>query len=371
MQARPAILDPADRSRALPTISDVARRAGVSTVTVSRVINAAPNVNPATREKVEQAIQELGYLPNVVARSLRSKRTHSLALLVPDITNVFWTTVARGVEDAAIARGYSVLLCNTDEDPDKQARYLTVVASQRVDGLIIAPYDADAANLSEVRGRRIPTVIVDRRVEGWDTDSVTCDSVAGARALVRYLLAQGHRRIAVISGPAGTSTADDRVAGYCLGLQEAGLEVDPCLIRRGEFRAAAGERLVSELFAEAVQPTAVFAANNAIALGVIEALSGLGLAVPDDVALVCMDDLPLAERCFPFLTVAVQPAYEMGGRAAELLLDRLANAGEFSPRHLVLPMQLIVRGAERQTSIVEPLSPEEIQRLAAGDRPKP
>jgi LacI family transcriptional regulator len=329
----------------LPTISDVARQAGVSTVTVSRVINGEPNVNAATRAKVQAAVADLGYLPNVAARSLRSKRTHTLALLVPDITNVFWTTVARGVEDAAQALGYSVLLCNTDENPDKQARYLQVVASQRVDGVIIAPYNADAANLHQLAGRAIPTVIVDRRVEGWDVDSVCGDSVSGAAALVRHLIGVGHRRIAVISGPRGASTADDRVAGYCRALADAGLPLDPALIKRGEFRAASGETLAGELLdaAEGAAPTAVFAANNAIALGVARALAKRNRRVPQDVALVCFDDLPETALLFPFLTVVVQPAYEMGVHAAQLLLDRLKSAEPLSPRHIVLPARLIIR----------------------------
>ena len=149
------------------------------------VLNSASNVTPGTRERVEQAIQELGYLPNVAARSLRSKRTHTLALLVPDITNVFWTTVARGVEDAAQSSGYSVFLCNTDENPIKQTRYLQAVASQQVDGVIIAPYASDASSLTELRERGVTTVLIDRRVNGWDVDTVAGDSVAGGRALVR------------------------------------------------------------------------------------------------------------------------------------------------------------------------------------------
>ncbi len=356
----------------MATINDVARRAGVSTVTVSRVLNDAPNVNAATRARVEQAIADLGYVPNIAARSLRSKRTRSLALLVPDITNSFWTTAARGVEDAAQRRGYSVLLCNTDEDPAKQARYLQVVASQRVDGAIVAPYDADARNLAELRLRNVPTVVIDRRVTGWDVDSVLSDSLASARALVRYLIAQGHRRIAAISGPPGTSTADDRLAGYALALREAGLAVEPALVRRGEFRTTAGERLAGELLDGDPAPSAIFAANNAMALGVIQGLEKRGVTVPRDMVVVCIDDLPNADRCFPYLTVVVQPAYEMGAQAAELLVSRLEAQAPLAPRHVVLPTHMILRGSpapagsgdagtpdEKQTVLVPPLTPDE------------
>jgi LacI family transcriptional regulator len=327
----------------LPTINDVARQAGVSTVTVSRVLNNAPNVNAATRQRIEEAIQELGYVPNVAARSLRSKRTRSLALILPDITNSFWTTVARGVEDAAQSSGYSVLLCNTDESSAKQLRYLELVASRRVDGVIIAPFDSDVQNIRTLRDREIATVLIDRRIDGWETDSVLGDSVGGARALVRHLIGLGHARIAMISGPLITSTAQDRVDGYCAALMEAGIDPDPALIRRGEFRASSGEQLMGQLLDEGLHPTAVFAANNAIAMGVIDAAVRRGLRIPRDLALVCFDDFDAASHLFPFLTVAVQPAYEMGVRAAELLLHRVEAGAALAPRHLLLPTRLVIR----------------------------
>lgn len=327
----------------MPTISDVARRAGVSPATVSRVLQGAANVHPDTRERVEQAIAELGYVPSAVARGLRSKRTRSLALVVPDITNPFWTTVVRGVEDIAHEQDYSVLLGNTDENPVKQQRYLDFLIGQQVDGVIIAPYDSDAGKLDTLRRRNIPTVIVDRRIEGWDVDSVLGDSLAGARALVRHLIELGHRRIALISGPALTSTAEDRVAGYCLALAEAGIPVDPALIRRGEYRAASGAELTHRLLDEGLKPTAIFAGNNAIALGVIEALVKRGVRIPQDMALVSFDDLPNTSHLFPFLTVMAQPAYDLGVNAAQLLLSRLDSDGSLRPRHVVLPPRLIIR----------------------------
>ncbi len=327
----------------MPTINDVARRAGVSPVTVSRVINNVSNVNPATRVKVERAIQDLGYVPSVAARSLRSKRTSTLALVLPDITNAFWTTVARGVEDAAQSCGYSVFLYNSDETPSKQLRYLDVIASQRVDGVIIAPYDSDARNLAGLRARNIPTVVIDRRIKGWDVDTVYGDSVSGAYALIQHLIGLGHQRIAMVSGPPNTSTAEDRVTGYYLALIEAGIPVSPSLVKHGEFQAVSGERLTYQLLDEGLNPTAIFAANNAIAIGVIDALEKRGLHIPQDIAVVCFDDLPNASRFFPFLTVAVQPAYDMGVNAAQLLLSRLEAEGGLQPRQVVLPARLLIR----------------------------
>jgi LacI family transcriptional regulator len=325
------------------TINDVAKRAGVAPVTVSRVINGAPNVNLSTRARVERAIAELGYVPNIAARSLRSRRTRSLALVLPDITNTFWTTVARGIEDAAQDRGYTVLLCNTDENAAKQASYLELAASQRADGVIIAPCDADPDRLQILRDRDIPTVIIDRRVAGWEVDSVLGDSMSGAHALTSHLIGLGHRRIAIISGPRGASTAEDRVAGYSRALAEAGIAAAPELIRYGEYRSASGERLAAELLHLPVRPTAVFAANNAIAMGVIDAVGRRGLRIPHDVALVCFDDLANASHIFPFLTVAVQPAYDMGLHAAQLLLSRLDATVTLKPRRVVLPCRLIIR----------------------------
>jgi len=369
----------------VPTISDVAKRAGVSPATVSRVLQGAKNVRPDTRAKVERTIKELGYVPSAVAQSLRSKRTRSIALVVSDITNTFWTTVARGVEDVAQSHRYSVLLCNTDENLAKQRQYLDFLIRQQVDGVIIAPYDSDAQHLDQLRKRNIPTVIVDRRIEGWDVDSVLSDSIAGSRALVQHLVSLGHKRIAVLSGPSITSTAEDRIAGYCMALDEAGIPIDPDLIRRGEFRTASGENLTHRLLDEEPTTTAIFAANNAIALGVIDAIAKRGLRIPQDVALVCFDDLPNASHLFPFLTVVAQPVYDLGVNAAQLLLSRLDSEASLRPRHVVLPSRLIVRhscgskltdnghcplslpipgNSSGQSTMVKPLGPEERRNLS-------
>lgn len=330
----------------MPSINDVAKHAGVSPMTVSRVVNGAGHVSPDTRARVEQAIEELGYLPNVVARSLRSKRTGTIALIVPDITNAFWTTLVRGVEDAAQSRGLLVLLCNTDENLSKQSKYLDVVGRQRVDGVIIAPCDSDPAHLAKLRHLQSPIVVVDRRLKGWDVDTVTGDSVSGARALVQHLLRLGNRRVAMISGPRSTWTAEDRFAGYLIALAEEGIPVDPALVKYGDSRAIVGEgvhRLTYELFDSAMPPTAIFATNNAIAFAVIAALQERGLRVPHDVGLACFDDLPGPSSLIPFLTVVVQPAYHMGVNAAELLLSRLDSPIELKTRHIVLPTRLIIR----------------------------
>lgn len=329
----------------MATIGDVARRAGVSTVTVSRVLNGATNVTAQTRERVETAISDLHFLPNLAARSLRSRQTQTIALVVPDITNIFWTTVARGVEDQAQKKGYSVLLGNTDENPEKQRSYLRAVTQQRVDGLIIAPYNRDGELMRPLRDQKIPTVVIDRRLDGWEIDSVRGDSAGGACALVDHLISLGCRRIAMISGPRGASTAEDRVAGYCLALRKAGIPLDKRMLRWGEFKAAWGEKAVSELFSEDLRPEAIFAANNQIALGVWEYLLKHGMRVPQDVALVCFDEMADASRLFQFFTVAAQPAYEIGTAAAGLLFERILGDKEKPVQELGLPGRLILRSS--------------------------
>ena len=370
----------------MPTISDVAKRAGVSQVTVSRVINNAGNVKKETRIRVAQAIEELGYVPSGVAKSLRLKRTKTLALIVPDIQNAFWTTVARGVEDAAQSRGYSIFLCNTDENAGKQRHYLEVVVSQRVDGVIIAPCDNNPENLSLLRRRQVPTVVMDRYVNDWDVDTVMGDSISASRALVKHLISLGHERIAMISGPLTTSTSTDRILGYRLALAESGLPYDPELIRTGEYRSISGERLTHQLLASDKRPTAIFAANNVIALGVIDALEAHRIRVPEDMALVCFDDLPNTSRLFPFLTVAVQPAYDLGANAAQLMLSRLESEHPLPSRGVVLPSRLVIRhscgstlaspdlptlslpsrnSAYERIELVKPLTPDERDLLSS------
>ena len=327
----------------MTTIRDVAKYAGVSPITVSRVVNDADNVNAHTKTRVEKAIAELGYIPNLAARSLRSKQSYTIALILPDITSAFWTTVARGVEDAAQGGGYSVFLCNTDENPEKFTKYINTVIRQRVDGVLIAPYSMDGRQLSQLSEMNIPTVVIDRRVNNWEGDSVYCDSVAGSHALVQHLLSLGHKRIAILSGPSATSTAEDRVSGYCLALRKAGILIDNRLILRGEYRESSGVMLTRELLESHVEPTAIIAANNAIAAGVLEQLKIQGLSVPGDIAVVCFDEMPEMERRFPFLTNVTQPAYDMGVNATQLLLSRISANGNLRPREVILPTRLILR----------------------------
>jgi LacI family transcriptional regulator, galactose operon repressor len=330
-------------------ISEVADRAGVSAMTVSRVLNSSGYVSAATRERVERAIAELGYVPNALARQLRSKRTKMLALVVSDISNPFFTTIARGVEDAASARGFAVMFCNTDESEQEEARYLRLLIERQVDGVLLVPASGPGASVRLLRQHKMPLVVLDRRVTARRVDNVRCDSEAGAHALARHLIALGHRRIAVLTGRRAISTSADRVAGVRRALEEAGLGLDEALVKWGGFNfgnlnLADGYRMTEEVLASTEDPpTALFAANNFIAFGAIRALRELGIRVPEDMSVVAFDDLPSEWVSEPFLTVAAQPAYEIGRRAAEMMIDGLGGHRASTGESVVLPFELIIR----------------------------
>ncbi|HEX7949972.1 MAG TPA: LacI family DNA-binding transcriptional regulator [Candidatus Limnocylindrales bacterium] len=360
----------------MSTIRDVARLAGVSTMTVSRVVNNSGYTSLATRLRVERAVQELGYVPNAVARHLRSKQTKAIALVVTDITNPFFTTIARGVEDIAGERGFAVMFCNTDESDDEEARYLRLLIERQVDGVLLVPAGSPRASIRLLRSHKVPLVVLDRRVPGQRVDNVRCDSEAGAYALARHLIELGHRRIGVLTGRRAISTSADRVAGVRRALEDAGLSLDEALVRWGRFNFGDGNLSDGHQMAESVltatddPPTALFAANNFIAFGTFRALREMGLRVPDDISVVAFDDLPTEWVSDPFLTVAAQPAYEIGRRAAEIMIDSLVGEGAKTGQSVVLPFELIIRrstGAPRSTtpSILRRGGPTPIQTAAA------
>ena len=332
----------------MATIRDVAKQAGVAPITVSRVVNNSGYVSEKTRARVEAAIADLGYVPNVLARSLRSRRTDTLGLVLTDISNPFWTTVARGVEDAASDAGFNVILCNTDESEVEQDKYLRVLLQKQVDGVLLVPARSALEPIQFVQSQDTPVVVLDRLIPDAQADTVRCDSEGGAYQLTRLLLSLGHRRIAVLSGPQGVSTAEDRVAGYRRALTEASLDVDPALVYYGQFSLESGYAMTQQVLAVTPRPSGLFAGNNFIAIGALRALRDAGLQVPEDLAMVGFDDLPADLVVDPFLTVAAQPAYEMGRQATELLLARLSGEAPEAYQEIVLPTEIIVRQSSGQ-----------------------
>ncbi len=325
----------------MSNLQDVARRAGVSPMTVSRVVNGSAGVSPELRARVEEALAETGYLPNTLARSLRARRSDTIALVLPDITNPFFTTLAHGVETAAREAGITMILANSDERDDEEQRLVQALLQRQVDGLLVATAGSGAGTIRACRERGVPLVLVDRRPAGGDADIVRADSEGGARDLGRLLVGLGHRDMAVLSGPPTVLTAVDRVAGFRGALvDEAGLP-EP-LVLHGAFSIESGRQMTLAAMERSPRPTALFAANNFIAIGVLHALDELGLRVPDDIAVVGFDDLPEAMVTFPFLTVAAQPAFEVGRQGVAMLVDRLADPGRPS-REVVLPAELVIR----------------------------
>jgi LacI family transcriptional regulator len=288
-------------------------------------------------------MQDLGYEPNAVARSLKTKRSNTLGLVISDIGNPFFTAVVRGVEDVAQERGYTLILCNSDEDPAKEAAYLQILAARRVDGLILAPAGVRHDYLVRLAQAHFPLVLLDREVPELPLTSVMLENEIAARDGVRHLIRLGHRRIAMVAGrPLITSTID-RVAGYRHALEEAGIPLDDRLIVSGGSRTEPA-RLASDAVLDLdPRPTAFFVANNLMTIGAVAAIVGRGLAIPRDIALVGFDDFSWADVFRPRLTTVAQPTYELGRTAAELLVARIAGDPESPPERVVLPSRLVIR----------------------------
>jgi LacI family transcriptional regulator, galactose operon repressor len=323
------------------TLRDVARHADVSPMTVSRVVNGSGRVSPDLRARVEQALAETGYLPNTVARNLRTRRTDTIALVMPDMTNPFFTALAHGVEMSAREVGVSLLVANSDEREDEEQRLVQVLLQRQVDGILLIPAGAGGVAIGRCRAHDVPVVIVDRRPGTPGVDVVRADAEAGAFQLGRLMAGLGHRRMAVLTGPASVPTAVDRAVGFSRALADDSALATPSVVY-GAFTIESGHAMTLSVMGQAPRPTALFAANNFIAIGVLHALQELGLLVPDDVAVVGFDDLPQAMVTFPFLTVAAQPAFELGRRSVAVLLDRLADPRR-PAQEVVLPTEIVLR----------------------------
>src|SRR5262245_16931072 len=337
------VLIPAMRPAAV-TIRDVAHRAGVSTMTVSRVINANGAVSPETRRRVDEAIAALGYVPSRLARGLSARRSGTLAVIVPDLANPFFTLIVRGAEDVARRAGLRVILGDTRGDLTTEAELIEEALAHRVDGILVAPVgDGSRARLRRIASFGVPFVLVDRTVTGVDADAVLGDSTGGARQLVEHLIALGHRRIGMIVESDDVSTAPERLRGYEDALAGAGLDADPALVVRADVDTGGGGEGMRRLLRPDPRPTAVFTVNNLVALGAIEAVREAGLEVPGDVALVCFDDIEYASRLYPFLTVMEQPAETFGVLGTQLLLERIEGRGPERRHVVVLPAEFVVR----------------------------
>ena len=334
----------------MATIKEVAKQAGVSVATVSRVLNDNPTVGAELRAKVLEAVETLHYQRDRVARSLRVRTTQILGLIISDIQNPFFTSVVRGVEDIAHQNAYALLLCNSDEDPVKEQLYIETMLAERVAGVIIAPVRETDNYSRTLLCAGVPVVSMDRRMCDLAVDTVVVDNVQGVCQAIHHLLGLGHRRIGLITGPEHTTTGRERLEGYKKALVEHGTEWQENLIKIGDFKLRSGYRLACELLEMDHPPTAIFTGNNLTTLGALNAIRDMKLKVPQDVSIIGFDDMPSAPCLDPPLSVVAQPTYQLGTTAAKLLLQRLAGEREEIEEVTLQPF-LIIRGSSQYSRV--------------------
>lgn len=328
----------------MATVADVARKAGVSVSTAARVLSRNGYAAEATRQVVLEAAKELGYVPNQVARSLRTRRTRMIGLLIGDVENSFYSSIARHVESVAKDAGYHVVLCNGDDDPDDEREYLGLLASMRVDGLIVTPTSKNRRQLTRLM-ESVVIVQMDRRVPGLAADAIVVDNEAGAASAVTHLVEAGHTRIGILTGELDVATASGRLAGYERAMREHGLPAPETLVKSGSFHREHAIEDALELIRRRPAPTAIFAANNILAEATLIALDQSGLRVPRDMSVVAFDDEPWMSMIEPPLTTVRQPIADMARGAAELVLRRLREGREERPSTVVFGTELVVRGS--------------------------
>jgi LacI family transcriptional regulator len=329
------------------TMRDVARLAGVSVATVSAVINSSATVSEVRTKRVREAMEALDYYPDQVARSLKVGRTNVIGMVVPDITNIFFPQLIRGVEDAARQNGYSVILCDSNEDPEEERRHLDTLFSRRVDGVLIACSDP-TAGYEHLMRRRFPIVFVDRIPRGIIRAGVSTDNVEAGFRATNHLIELGHERIAFITGQLGLSPHYGRLEGFRKAMQAKGLPILDEFLREGDLEVETGRRLGIELLSLNPRPTAIITSNNRMLLGLTGAYTELGIPCPAEVSVVGFDDSAWTEHFTPGLTVMAQPAFDIGQAALAMLLSRMQPAeGEESddPGLRLFPAELRLRAS--------------------------
>ena len=335
---------PSPDRRGSTTIKEVAVEAGVSTATVSRVLAGLNGVTDRVRDRVNQVVAKLNYHPNRLARGLRLGRRKVVGLIIPDLQNPFFTGVVHGVEGVLYTNGYTLLLGHSDGLAEREQVQLDVLRSEGVAGLVFIAGNHPRANYEAIRTWEIPVVAVDRSPGGLDVDLVCSNNRDGMRQAVDHLLALGYKDIALLNGPDGISVTQERQGGYQDALRSAGITVRESAIIHSDFQQQGGYAAMSRFLDQAKPPRAVVVANNLMTLGALQVIHERGVRIPEDLALVCFDDMPWAISLRPPLTAVAQSADELGRTAAELLLERFKNPGRIA-RQVVLPTRLVVRAS--------------------------
>ncbi|WP_157245280.1 LacI family DNA-binding transcriptional regulator [Nonomuraea typhae] len=330
-----------------PTLRDIAQAVGVHTTTVSRALNPRTQgqVGAETVRRVQKAAKELGYQPNPIALSLRTSRSRTVGLVIPDITNPLFPPIVRGIESALEAEGYSGWIVNTDNDPQRERKLIDSLRSRQVEGLIVATARMDHPLLAELHASGVQLVLINRRVEGVDLPCVTADDSSGVSAAVAHLAGLGHTRIAHLAGPQGTSTGVARARAFRHAVRDRGLPDDPGLVVEcARWSEEAGARATRTLLGAQSGVTAIVAGNDLIALGCYDVFGERGLSCPEDVSVVGFNDMPFLDKLRPPLTTVRVPHHDIGVEAARMLLDGIENPGR-PARSLLMPVSLVVRGS--------------------------
>jgi len=322
-------------------IKDVADAAGVSTATVSRVLANKPHVRQEVKARVMKVVKKLNYRPNRVARSLRSQKSTIIGLIVSDIENPFFQQVGRAVEDAAHEQGYSVMLCNNDEDPDKEQRYLHLIRDENLAGIILSPTRQTADNFSTTSELNMPMVVIDRRVSNVEVDNIIIDNVQATQTITTHLIEHGYRRIGAIFG-IGSTTGRERREGFVQALKAHDLQPSTDLVKYANPREEDGFNTTIKLLQLSEPPDAIFTSNSLLAAGALRALRESDIAIPEEIAFASFDETTWANLVVPALTVIEQPTHEIGRTATELLIKRIQDPTR-STREVTLKSKLIVR----------------------------
>lgn len=339
----------------MSTIKDVATLAQVSTTTVSHVINNTRKVNEDTRKRVEVAMRQLDFHPNALARSLRSGSSKTIGLIIPDIANLFFAEAARYIEDYGKNAGYSVILCNADNNPQKEASYVKVLIEKMVDGIIFISTGDSARNLKRLQTNNVPVVIADRDLSENLVDTVMVNNHQGGRLATEYLISLGHKRIGCISGPIGLGVSSQRTHAFHATMKQHSLSVPSAYYAEGDFGFESGESCMRQMLARGAKPTAVFVGNDMMAFGAIRAIEDAGLKVPEDVSVIGFDDIPLAKTYSPPLTTIAQPIKKVAKETVELLVKRIeknrnGNASTAAYQKIVLDVKLVERKSCRKVT---------------------
>lgn len=325
------------------TIKDVARTAGVSTATVSAVVNESAYVSPALRARVLEAVRDLSYAPSQLARRLRTGASELIAIVVADLSNPFYARVVCAAEAAVVAWGFSLVVFNSDEKPEAEKRIISRVRALSCDGLILVPVSGAVSALGrDADSRRIPTVLFGRTLEDDGLDAVTIDNFTASYRATNYLIDLGHKRIGAITGPRRLSTGLDRIEGMQSAMSANGLTFEPRFVRSGEFREEVAYSAARAMLEQPERPTALYVANGLMALGVMRAIADIGLKCPEDVSVASTDNIPGIRGLRPNLTRTEHPIVEMVNEAVRLLVDRMKRGDAVEARHVIFPSALIV-----------------------------